>query len=86
MLIKVTDVDGDVCLANTDCIVTVFPETDEKDEKTGNTVIIFDQKVNKKIGPVVLQTQKALKVKDSVESIYHKAMNAELGEYDENKL
>lgn len=86
MLIKVTDVDGDVCLANTNCIVTVFPETDEKDEKTGNTVIVFNQKVDEKIGPIVLQTQKALKVKDSIESIYHKAIDAELDEYDENKL
>lgn len=77
MLFKVTNTDGDVELVNTDHIVSVFPETDDDNKKTGNAVIITDQLRTEKIGPILRSSNKALIACESVNVIYERAMKAE---------
>ena len=85
MLFKVTNTDGDVELVNTDHIVSVFPETDDDDKKTGKSVIVTDQIRTDEIGPITRTCNKVVIVRESVDAVYDSAMEAEqlsLMDYD----
>ena len=77
MLFKVTNVDGDVELVNTSNIVSVFPETDDDNKKTGKTVIITDQARMKSIGPITESCNKVILVRETVDDIYDRALKSE---------
>lgn len=82
MLFKVTNSDGDVELVNTDHIVSVFPETDDDNKKTGKSVIVTDQIRKDEIGPVTRTCNKVIIVCESANAIYNSAMEAEKLCYD----
>lgn len=77
MLFKVTNTDGDVELVNTDHVVSVFPETDDDNKKTGKSVIVTDQIRTDEIGPITRTSNKVVIVCDSVDAIYNSAVKAE---------
>lgn len=77
MLFKVTNTDGDVELVSTDHIVSVFPETDEANKKTGKSVIVTDQILTNVIGPITKTCNKVVIACESVNVIYDRAMKAE---------
>lgn len=77
MLFKVTNTDGDVELVNTDHVVSVFPELDDDNKKTGKTVIVTDQIRIEEIGPIKKSCNKVIVVCESVNSVYDSAMKAE---------
>ena len=82
MLFKVTNTDGDVELVNTDHVVSVFPETDDDNKKTGKSVIVTDQIRTEEIGPVTRTCNKVVVVRESVNAIYDSAIEAEKLCYD----
>lgn len=77
MLFKVTNSEGDVELVNTDHIVSVFPETDDDDKKTGKSVIVTDQIRTDEIRPITRTCNKVILVRESVNTVYDRAMKAE---------
>lgn len=77
MLFKVTNTDGDTELVNTDHIVSVFPETDDDNKKTGKSVIITDQIRTEEIGPITRSVNKVILVRETVDIIHDRAMKAE---------
>lgn len=77
MLFKVTNNDGDVELVNTNHIVSVFPETDDDNKKTGKSVIITDQIRTEELGPITRTCNRVVLVCESVNTVYDRAMKAE---------
>lgn len=77
MLFKVTNTDGDVELVNTDHVVSVFPETDDDNKKTGKSVIVTDQIRTEEIGHITRTCNKVIIACESVNTIYDSAIEAE---------